>query len=204
MMGGVAKQGMASVAAGIAGIANSFRDIMSLRKHEPPQIEVCEPTIKSGTASKHHVYKVRGRDHLGEFDVYRRFREFDQLRKVLYSRFLGLYVPPIPDKKAVGKTDNMVVEERMFFLDRFMKEICTLPYLYESEELQAFLRPTTPNQDVERALELLPRLSTDDLLIRFRNVMPVNESAGDLKLKSYNEGINDFVRDSREYLEHLK
>ena len=57
---------------------------------------------------------------------------------------------------------------------------------------------------MERALEVLPRLSTDDLLSRFRNVMPVNEAAGDLKLKSYNESINDFVRDSREYLEHLK
>lgn len=34
--------------------------------------------------------------------------------------------------------------------------------------------------------------------------MPVNEMAGDLKIKSYNEGINDFVRDCREYIEHLK
>ena len=53
-------------------------------------------------------------------------------------------------------------------------------------------------------MELLPRLTTDDLLIRFRNVMPVNEMAGDLKLKAHNETINDFVRDCRDYLEHLK
>lgn len=68
---------------------------MGLRKYEPPEVDVCEPVIKSG----HHVYKVRGRDHCGEFEALRRFREFDLLRKVLYSRFLGLYVPPIPEKK---------------------------------------------------------------------------------------------------------
>jgi hypothetical protein len=34
--------------------------------------------------------------------------------------------------------------------------------------------------------------------------MTVNEMAGDLKLKSNNEAINEFVLDCREYLEHLK
>ena len=106
--------------------------------------------------------------------------------------------------KIQGKTDNMVVEERQFFLNRFMKDVCQLPYLYESEELQAFLRPQNPTGDVERALESLPRLTTEDLLVRFRTVVPVNETAGEIKLKSHNEGINDFVRDCRDYLEHLK
>lgn len=95
-----------SVSAGIAGIANTYKDIINIRKHDPPFIEVCDPTIKSGAASKHHVYKVRGRDHVGEFEVQRRFKEFDKLRKVLYSRFLGLYVPPIPEKKAMVSSFN--------------------------------------------------------------------------------------------------
>ena len=82
-------------------IASSFKDLLKLRKHEPPEIEVCEPTIKTSTATKYHAYKVKGRDHLGEFEVYRRFSEFYALRKVFYSRFLGLYVPPIPEKKTV-------------------------------------------------------------------------------------------------------
>lgn len=43
---------------------------------------------------------------------------------------------------------------RMAFLDRFMKEISKLPYLYESNEMQVFLRPSG---DVEKALESLPR-----------------------------------------------
>jgi sorting nexin-1/2 len=184
----------------IGAVASSFKDLLGLRKYEPPEIEVTDPTVKSGAASKHTVYKVRGRDHLGEFEVMRRFREFDHLRRVLYSRFLGLYVPPIPEKKAMGNTEGLFVEERLYFLDRFMKEVCQLPYLYESEEFQAFLR----SPDTEKALDTLPRLTTDDLLNRFRTVMPVNEMAGDLKIKSHNESINDFVRDCRDYLEHLK
>lgn len=198
----MALPGMHSAA---GGIANNFKDLMGLRKHEPPEIEVGEAVIKSTATGKFHAYKVKGRDHVGEFEVLRRFREFDTLRKTLYSRFLGLYVPPIPEKKAMGKTEGLFVEERQYFLDRFLKELCQLPYLYESEEFQCFLRPQAPNaNDVDRALETLPRLTTDDLLQRFRTVMPVNEMAGDLKIKNYNEHINDFVRDCRDYIEHLK
>ena len=50
----------------------------------------------------------------------------------------------------------------------------------------------------------MPRLTTDDLLARFRVCMPVNEMAGDLKLKAHNEAINEFVRDTRDYLEQLE
>ena len=71
-----------------------------------------------------------------------------------------------------GNTDTSFVEERLFFLDRFLKEICQLPYLYESHEFATFLRPTG---EVEKALESLPPLSTDDLLMRFRNALPINE-----------------------------
>jgi hypothetical protein len=35
----------------------------------------------------------------------------------------------------MNKKDSLIVEERLFFLDRFMHQICELPYLYESEEL---------------------------------------------------------------------
>jgi sorting nexin-1/2 len=48
-----------------------------------------------------------------------------------------------------GNKDNAFVEERCFFLDLFIKEICKLPYLFESSEFQAFIR--TPG-DVEKAL----------------------------------------------------
>jgi hypothetical protein len=86
-----------------SGIASSFKDLMALRRHDPPEIEVGEPQVKSGATGKHHVYRVKGKDYNGEFEITRRFREFDALRKHLFLRFLGLYVPPIPEKKAMVK-----------------------------------------------------------------------------------------------------
>jgi hypothetical protein len=99
----------------------------------------------------------------------------------------------------------LFVEERQYFLDRFLKEICQLPYLYESQEFQAFLRPPAPHvTDPEKALEALPKMTTDEILARFRSCMPVNEMAGDVKLKGYNESINEFVRECKDYMDHLK
>jgi hypothetical protein len=64
------------------------------------------------------------------------------------------------------------VEERCVFLDRFIKEVSKLPYLYESIEFQTFLRP---NGDLEKALNNLPKQTTDEILAKFRSSIPVNE-----------------------------
>ena len=135
-----------------------------------------------------------GCDHLGDFEVYRRYKQFDLLRNVLHSRFLGLYVPPIPEKKALGNTDEAFVQERMYFLEKFMKDIAGLPYLYESQEFATFLRPAG---DLENCFNQLPLLSTDQMLARFREVIPVSEGGADeYKIKRYNdELINGFVKD---------
>ncbi len=62
---------------------SSFRDIFAMKKYDPPEINVCEPQLKSSAGIKHHVYKVRGRDSFGEFEIFRRYREFDMLREYL-------------------------------------------------------------------------------------------------------------------------
>lgn len=66
----------------------------------------------------------------------------------------------------------MFVEERMHFLDRFIKEICGLPYLYESQEFEMFIRPPA---DLEKSLKSLPHLTTDEMLARYRDLVPLNE-----------------------------
>jgi hypothetical protein len=45
-----------------SGMANTFKDLMSLKQFDAPIITVSEPTLKGGS---HHVYKVKGCDHLG-------------------------------------------------------------------------------------------------------------------------------------------
>ena len=98
------------------------------------------------------------------------------LRNVLFHRFMGLYVPPIPEKKAMGNTEDVFVQERRFFLDKFMKDIAGLPYLYESQEFAIFLRPAG---ELETCFNQLPLLTTDQMLARFREVIPVDEQGAD-------------------------
>jgi hypothetical protein len=44
------------------------------------------------------VYHIVGSDSLGAVDVLRRFKEFILLREMLFSRYPGLCIPPIPQK----------------------------------------------------------------------------------------------------------
>lgn len=83
------------------GFLTSYRDIYAIRKHKSPEIDVRNPQLKSGTISKHHVYTLRGVDRFGEFEVLRRYKEFDLFREILCNRFPGIYIPPLPKKKIV-------------------------------------------------------------------------------------------------------
>lgn len=56
-------------------------------------------TYKSGF-KKYTRYRVHGTDHLGQFEVIRRFREFRKLREVLCFNWLGCIIPVLPRKKA--------------------------------------------------------------------------------------------------------
>ena len=64
----------------------------------------------------------------------------------------------------------------MFFLDRFIKDISQLPYLYESEAFKTFLRPPG---DLGKALDALPKPNTDDLLKKYREKIPILEETND-------------------------
>lgn len=77
----------------------SFRDVINIRKYDFPEIVVSEPVVKSSGPTKHVVYKVIGKDHLGEFEIMRRYSHFALFREVLLARFPALFIPPMPPKK---------------------------------------------------------------------------------------------------------
>ena len=85
----------------------SFRDVARLRKYDFPEIIVCDPSQK-GSVSKHVVYKMMGKDHLGEFEGFRRYSHFLLFREILVTRFVGLYIPPMPPKKKLVSILNKV------------------------------------------------------------------------------------------------
>ncbi|TNV81241.1 hypothetical protein FGO68_gene10278 [Halteria grandinella] len=185
-------------------VYSNYKDLFTHKKAEPPSIQVCDPTLKADTIGSHHLYKIKGSDHQGEFEVFRRFKQFDLLRRTLFNRFLGLYVPSLPEKKAMGKTDNFFVVERMYQLNSFMKEIAQLPYIYESQEFALFLRPPG---DLEAVFSQLPSMNTFKLLDRLREVMPVpNAHTGDdYQVENFNKNvINAFVKESQVLMTSLQ
>ena len=93
------------------------------------ELAVGEPVIVKRGLAEHHSYPVIGRDSLGNIEINRRFREFFTFREMLRVRFPGLYVPPVPKKSIVGSMDEVIVRERRYFLDLFLKECCSLLYL---------------------------------------------------------------------------
>lgn len=58
---------------------------------------VCDP--KKAHKNDHIVYTLIGEDKHGPFQILRRYKEFNLLRQVLFERFSGFYVPPIPSKR---------------------------------------------------------------------------------------------------------
>ena len=63
---------------------------------------VCNPA--RSVKGDYVEYTVIGIDKVGNFDVLRRYSDFVALRKALTERYIGLYIPPIPAKKAIGNT----------------------------------------------------------------------------------------------------
>jgi len=83
-----------------------FRDVSNFRKFDFPEIVVSEPIVKSSGPTKHVIYKVFGKDHLGEFECLRRYSMFAMFREALLNRFPGLFIPPMPPKKKLVTFKN--------------------------------------------------------------------------------------------------
>jgi sorting nexin-1/2 len=87
------------------------------------------------------LYRVNGTDREGKFEIWRRYSDFEVLRQTLVERFPGLYVPPIPKKKAIGNKNAAFLDERCFLLNMFLKQLARCPYLIESEEFGIWIKP---------------------------------------------------------------
>jgi len=65
----------------------------------------------------HIVYTVVGTDSEGPFEIFRRYKEFHLLRQQLVTRLPGLYIPPVPPKKAIGNEEKTFLEDRTYYLN---------------------------------------------------------------------------------------
>jgi hypothetical protein len=61
----------------------------------------------------------------------------------------------------VGNKEDLYIQERWYLLNRFIQELSAIEYLWKSDEVKAFIRPTL---EVEKSLVLMPKLSSDQTL----------------------------------------
>ena len=93
--------------------------------------------MKSG----HIEYQCKGTDDQGVWEGDRRFNQFFKLVEKLDQRWPGVPVPVLPPKKAIGNKDLKFINERRFYLDRFLKKLSAFPFIVNSEEFLVFSRP---------------------------------------------------------------
>lgn len=110
-----------------------------MENEEAQQLFVSEPTlIKENKLKEYTVYKLQG-SKIPEA-LSRRYRDFDALRRTFIERWPGIFIPNIPHKKTMGNTDKEIVDLRIEMINRFLKKISNIDYLFNSDEMELFYR----------------------------------------------------------------
>ena len=125
----------------------------------------------------HVVYEVKGKDLQGDFDCKRRYNEFFILFECLQKRWPGILLPQVPPKKSMGNKEQVFIQERRFYLERYLRKLAKYDFIINSQEFQLFCRPQ--GLDVEKALTKLPKLSTAQLYERLRDSTKTDETTVD-------------------------
>lgn len=64
-------------------------------------VTVKNPQRRGGNIGGFFVYDVEGQDKQGSFTSKRRYNDFHELRAKLVENWPGIFIPPLPEKKAV-------------------------------------------------------------------------------------------------------
>lgn len=94
------------------------------------------------------------------------------MKNALTSRWPGIYIPALPEKKLVGNNDNKFIEERRSLLERFMKELAKHDYLTHSKEFRIFARE---KGDVDKILNNLMKQNPMQILEKYRLNFNIDE-----------------------------
>ena len=137
----------------------------------------------------HTTYTVRGRDNDGEFEGTRRYNDFHIVRDHLVKNWPGCYVPPVPPKKMTGNKGETFIEERCYFLDRFLKLIGRNPHLLNSDTFKAFSRPSG---EVEKVLAMHPKPTPEIIIERYKTALFIDEFPDESLVRQSKDTINEF------------
>jgi hypothetical protein len=129
------------------------------------QLFVSDPILNKDGVTQYTSYTLQG-SKIPE-PVSRRYRDFDALRKKFVERWPGVFIPNIPHKKTVGATEKDIVELRIEMINRFLKKLSNIDYLFNSDEMELFLQNSS---NVPKTLENIKEDSYQELLKKYSGV----------------------------------
>ena len=97
----------------------------------------------------------------------RRYRDFDALRRKFIDRWPGVFIPNIPHKKTVGNKDKDIVGLRIEMINRFLKKLSKIDYLFNSDEMELFLQNSS---NVPKTLDSIKEDTYEELLKKYASV----------------------------------
>ena len=132
------------------------------------------------------VYTIKGDKIDGELK--RRFSEFFAFYEKLKQRWPGVYVPPISKKQIFSNLSLDTLQKRKYQLDRFVRELYKIPYLFESEESQIFFSKNYgigTDKELIKTLNKLTGLSKAQMYENFEN--KIKPFYSDSKKRDFND-----------------
>ncbi|KCV68095.1 hypothetical protein H696_05347 [Fonticula alba] len=133
----------------------SIRPAASGEYATPPiTVRVFAPEKISEGLSSYAVYTIAAEINSPSFSKTsikcpRRYSHFDWLFNQLTANYPGHVVPPIPDKDALNRFDEKVLEMRQVGLERFLRRLVTHPELHKCEEVVLFFE----SDDLDAAIK---------------------------------------------------
>lgn len=191
-----------------------------MRKYSSPPASIYEDTTEDGrirvsedgapldsfsvsdpVKGGHVTYTVKGYDEDGPFEGAKRYNDFFHLRGAILTRWPGIYCPPIPPKKAIGNKDDKFLEERKHYLERFLLLTSKIDHIIKSEEFRLFSRPSG---EIDKTMKMLPAVSPDYLLERYKNQLQISDETDPADIKEYQALINDYASFCKSFMKTLQ
>ena len=134
-------------------------------EEQPQQLFVSDPVFNKEGVTGFTSYTLQG-SKLPE-PLSRRYRDFDALRKKLMERWPGVFIPNIPHKKTVGNKDKEIVGMRIEMINRFLKKLSKIDYLFNSDEMELFLQNSS---NIPKTLDSIKEDTYEELLKKYSSV----------------------------------
>ena len=117
-------------------------------------------SLKEGEETAYWLELLHASGHIAK-------RDFDALRRKFVERWPGVFIPNIPHKKTVGSTDKGIVDLRIEQINRFLKKLSSIDYLYNSDEMELFLQNS---DNIPKTLDNIKEDSYQEILKKYSQV----------------------------------